>query len=594
MLSIGPSLLTSRSPIRASLRSPIRASLGSPTRTSLGSPTCASIGSPTCASLGSPTPTSLGSPIRASLGSPTRASFGSPIRTSLCSPTYASLGSPTHAFRCATAPPPLSPHPFSPHHIPFFPPSHATRSPHQPSVPAPPSAALPPPTTLPPHFPPPRSSHSLPSSPARIHVTPSSGPAWRLMSNARHALFHSLPSPPPPHQFLPQCTSRNPQHPHTHLPPFLPSAPFLHLLFSSPTSVRPPPITAPFLLFRFSLLHCFLPFLRPCTLRLPTLPSAAKQYLQRLLFLTHSPRFPTSHLTFPCRPAPHPPRPHRSLPPLAKKSLPPLAKQYVLFFLTDHVSLPLLAKQYVLRLLFLTEPVPAALILHRFPSCATSLPSCLATNPFRPALTHRSLPLLAKMYVLRLLFLTYPVPATLVADWPKPEAHSKHKAALDRLQKLHLLLLCSEKGSLAASGSSSSPATFRLNPTFQQQLQQALTSSGPHASHTAAIHSFGPRCVAASFPSLPPLPPYVTSFFPSLIHIPTSHSPTTHSPASPYPQAVRMHLISPPPTAGGHAAAFLPSLTLLPPYFTTFPHQSPPCLPHSPRQSSCISYRRHP
>ncbi|CAI7738345.1 unnamed protein product [Closterium sp. NIES-53] len=149
-------------------------------------------------------------------------------------------------------------------------------------------------------------------------------------------------------------------------------------------------------------------------------------------------------------------------------SMPLLAKEYVLqlIFLTDPVPATLIphpfpfpthspfwppshpqvppssGQAYVLRLLFLTEPVPAALILHRFPSCATSLPSCLVTNPFRPALTHRSLPPLAKMYVLRLLFLTDPVPATLVADWPKPEAHSKHKAALDRLQQLHLLLLC--------------------------------------------------------------------------------------------------------------------------------------------------------
>ncbi|CAI5990958.1 unnamed protein product, partial [Closterium sp. NIES-64] len=137
----------------------------------------------------------------------------------------------------------------------------------------------------------------------------------------------------------------------------------------------------------------------------------------------------------------------------------------------------------------------------------------------------RSLPPLAKQYVLRLLFLTDPVPAALVADWPKPEAHSKHKAALDRLQQLRLLLACSETGSLAAAASSA-PAAFRLNPTFQQQLQQALTSGAPVSR---------PSVPATRLPSAAELAAHATSHW----------------------EAVLMHLISPPSIAGGHGAAVI-------------------------------------
>ncbi|CAI6012826.1 unnamed protein product [Closterium sp. NIES-65] len=188
-------------------------------------------------------------------------------------------------------------------------------------------------------------------------------------------------------------------------------------------------------------------------------------------------------------------------------------------------SLPAPAKQYVLRLLFLTDHVPPTFLLPAFP------PLPPHTNP-----TCRSLPPLAKQYVLRLLFLTDPVPAALVADWPKPEAHSKHKAALDRLQQLRLLLACrcalkctlSETGSLAAAASSA-PAAFHLNPTFQQQLQQALTSGAPVSRPSV------PASVATRLPSAAELAAHGTSHW----------------------EAVLMHLISPPSIAGGHGAAVI-------------------------------------
>ncbi|CAI5494039.1 unnamed protein product, partial [Closterium sp. Naga37s-1] len=266
----------------------------------------------------------------------------------------------------------------------------------------------------------------------RIHVTPSSGPAGSVVSA-------------PPHRFLPQCTSNNPQHPHTHLPPFLPSSPFLHLVFSAPTSVRPPShhrspplITGPCPFQPAKAVHAVLPLLvlppRACWNPPP---------------FTLTPPWPHTHPSSPPGPCPHQP---------------------------SNTSLPPLAKQYVLRLLFLTDPVPAAL----------------------------------------------------VADWPKPEAHSKHKAALDRLQQLRLLLACSETGSLAAAASSA-PAAFRLNPTFQQQLQQALTSGAPVSRPSV------PASVATRLPSAAELAAHATSHW----------------------EAVLMHLISPPSIAGGHGAAVI-------------------------------------
>ncbi|GJP34082.1 hypothetical protein CLOM_g18549 [Closterium sp. NIES-68] len=142
----------------------------------------------------------------------------------------------------------------------------------------------------------------------------------------------------------------------------------------------------------------------------------------------------------------------------------------------------------------------------------------------------RSLPPLAKQYVLRLLFLTDPVPAALVADWPKPEAQSKHKASLDRLQQLRLLLACSETGSLsAASAAAAAPAAYRLNPTFQQQLQHALTSGAPVSRPSV------PASVASRLPSAAELAAHATSHW----------------------ESVLMHLVSPPSIAGGHGAAVI-------------------------------------
>lgn len=81
----------------------------------------------------------------------------------------------------------------------------------------------------------------------------------------------------------------------------------------------------------------------------------------------------------------------------------------------------------------------------------------------------RSLPSLAKMYVLRLLYLEAAVGSKLMEEWILPEYQSKHKLAMDRLEQLRVVLLAPERN--RDSG-------YKLNPSFQKQLCQALTSGG--------------------------------------------------------------------------------------------------------------------
>ena len=55
--------------------------------------------------------------------------------------------------------------------------------------------------------------------------------------------------------------------------------------------------------------------------------------------------------------------------------------------------------------------------------------------------THRCLPPIAKMYVLRLLYLEVGVASKLMEDWILPDYNSKHKVAIDRLVQLRVFLM---------------------------------------------------------------------------------------------------------------------------------------------------------
>lgn len=88
----------------------------------------------------------------------------------------------------------------------------------------------------------------------------------------------------------------------------------------------------------------------------------------------------------------------------------------------------------------------------------------------------RSLPPLAKQYVLRLVLVEAAVGAADMESWVKAGARSQHLAAIERMEQLRVLL--KEKS-----------ASFRLNPELQRQLQRALIAGGgpPRERMPAAI-----------------------------------------------------------------------------------------------------------
>eukprot|EP00898_Chlorokybus_atmophyticus_P003892 jgi/Chlat1/4503/Chrsp29S04577 len=77
----------------------------------------------------------------------------------------------------------------------------------------------------------------------------------------------------------------------------------------------------------------------------------------------------------------------------------------------------------------------------------------------------RSLPPLAKQYVLRLLFVDASLPARTLQDWAQPTAAAKHRAALDRLRQLRVLL--EEKG---GDKDSTGPPEVQLPPSVAKRL----------------------------------------------------------------------------------------------------------------------------
>lgn len=79
----------------------------------------------------------------------------------------------------------------------------------------------------------------------------------------------------------------------------------------------------------------------------------------------------------------------------------------------------------------------------------------------------RSLPPLAKQYVLRLLWVENAVPLKSWQEWARPEALSKHQIAIDRLEQLRVILPERKK-----------EVCYRMNPKLQKQLRQALSTGG--------------------------------------------------------------------------------------------------------------------
>ncbi|BBN14722.1 transcription initiation factor TFIIH subunit 4 [Marchantia polymorpha subsp. ruderalis] len=81
----------------------------------------------------------------------------------------------------------------------------------------------------------------------------------------------------------------------------------------------------------------------------------------------------------------------------------------------------------------------------------------------------RSLPPLAKQYVLRLLFVEAAVSSKSIQDWALPDALNKHKVAIDKLEQLRVLIEATERRK---------EVSYKLNPRLQKQLQDVLKTGG--------------------------------------------------------------------------------------------------------------------
>ncbi|KAL8144372.1 hypothetical protein V2J09_017404 [Rumex salicifolius] len=135
------------------------------------------------------------------------------------------------------------------------------------------------------------------------------------------------------------------------------------------------------------------------------------------------------------------------------------------------------------------------IIAKNFMDMVASLPAfkldSLYQNPFICEAILRSLPPLSKKYVLQLLYINVPVTAKSMEEWVLPDGLSKHRVAIDRLIQLRVFAETSER---------KKETSYRLNPTFQANLQKQLTYG--------ALLPREPMSINAKLPSLEELDAY--------------------------------------------------------------------------------------
>ncbi|KAK3233904.1 hypothetical protein CYMTET_55819 [Cymbomonas tetramitiformis] len=83
----------------------------------------------------------------------------------------------------------------------------------------------------------------------------------------------------------------------------------------------------------------------------------------------------------------------------------------------------------------------------------------------------RSLPPVAKQYVLRLLYVDHGFPESTFKSWIAKKSISKHDAALASLARLRILV--------SSDRQTSPESTYKLHPSFQQQLRHGIAGSAP-------------------------------------------------------------------------------------------------------------------
>ncbi|WCJ27011.1 General transcription and DNA repair factor IIH subunit TFB2 [Euphorbia peplus] len=113
------------------------------------------------------------------------------------------------------------------------------------------------------------------------------------------------------------------------------------------------------------------------------------------------------------------------------------------------------------------------IIAKNFMDMVGSLPAVkldnLYTNPFICQAILRSLPPLAKKYVLEILYIDGPVLAKTLEEWVLDDGSTKHRVAIDRLIQLRIVTETVDR---------KKEISYRLNPTFQINLQKHIINGG--------------------------------------------------------------------------------------------------------------------
>ncbi|XP_030460163.1 general transcription and DNA repair factor IIH subunit TFB2 isoform X1 [Syzygium oleosum] len=113
------------------------------------------------------------------------------------------------------------------------------------------------------------------------------------------------------------------------------------------------------------------------------------------------------------------------------------------------------------------------IIARNFMDMVAALPAMkldhLYQNAFICEAILRSLPPLAKKYVVQMLYIEEAVTAKSMEEWVVPDGISKHKVAIDRLLQLRIFSETFDR---------SSGTSYSLNPTFQTNLQKHITCGG--------------------------------------------------------------------------------------------------------------------
>ncbi|CAH1428484.1 unnamed protein product [Lactuca virosa] len=113
------------------------------------------------------------------------------------------------------------------------------------------------------------------------------------------------------------------------------------------------------------------------------------------------------------------------------------------------------------------------IIAKNFMDMVSSLPAMkldkLYENAFICEAILRSLPPLAKKYVLQLLYIDVPVSASSLQEWVLVDGASKHRVAVDRLIQLRVFTETVDR---------KKEATYRLNLMFQMNLRKYVVHGG--------------------------------------------------------------------------------------------------------------------